>query len=46
MQKDYQEGTFREKLFGKGHARLRDPHPAAQCRRLWADTVDGAALAD
>ena len=46
MQKDYQEGTFREKLFGKGHARLRDPHPAAQYRRLWADTVDGAALAD
>jgi len=33
MQKDYEEGTFREKLFGKGHARLRAPHPAAHYRR-------------
>jgi len=40
MQKDYQEGTFREKLFGKGRARLRDPHPAAQHRRAWAATIN------
>jgi FMN-dependent oxidoreductase (nitrilotriacetate monooxygenase family) len=32
MQTEYGEGTLREKLFGKGHARLRDPHPAAQYR--------------
>lgn len=43
MQKDYQEGTLREKLFGTGQARLRDPHPAAQYRRAWADTVSGHA---
>lgn len=35
MQKEYQEGTLREKLFGQGHARLRDPHPAAQYRKSW-----------
>lgn len=33
MQRDYQEGTFREKLFGGGHARLHAPHPAARYRR-------------
>ncbi len=33
MQHDYQEGTFREKLFGSGHARLSAPHPAARYRR-------------
>jgi FMN-dependent oxidoreductase (nitrilotriacetate monooxygenase family) len=33
MQRDYQEGTFREKLFGPGRARLQPPHPAAQYRR-------------
>jgi FMN-dependent oxidoreductase (nitrilotriacetate monooxygenase family) len=33
MQRDYDEGTFREKLFGAGRARLRTPHPAAQYRR-------------
>lgn len=33
MQTDYQDGTLREKLFGPGRARLRDPHPAAQYRR-------------
>ncbi|MGH7935266.1 MAG: LLM class flavin-dependent oxidoreductase, partial [Candidatus Binataceae bacterium] len=33
MQADYQEGTLREKLFGKGHARLPDAHTAAQYRQ-------------
>lgn len=33
MQKEYQEGTLREKLFGRGRARLLAPHPAAQYRR-------------
>jgi alkanesulfonate monooxygenase len=28
----YQKGTLREKLFGKGRARLAAPHPAAQYR--------------
>jgi alkanesulfonate monooxygenase len=28
----YTEGTLREKLFGKGRARLSAPHPAAQHR--------------
>jgi alkanesulfonate monooxygenase SsuD/methylene tetrahydromethanopterin reductase-like flavin-dependent oxidoreductase (luciferase family) len=43
MQTEYQEGTLREKLFGHGHARLRDPHPAAQYRRVWASPVDVSA---
>jgi len=43
MQTDYQEGTLREKLFGRGRARLHDPHPAAQYRWSWADTVNGHA---
>lgn len=33
MQSDYPEGTFREKLFGNGRARLQAPHPAARYRR-------------
>lgn len=33
MQTDYQEGTLREKLFGRGRARLCPPHPAVQYRR-------------
>ena len=33
MQADYQDGTLREKLFGPGRARLREPHPAVQYRR-------------
>jgi alkanesulfonate monooxygenase SsuD/methylene tetrahydromethanopterin reductase-like flavin-dependent oxidoreductase (luciferase family) len=33
MQTEYAEGTLREKLFGKGHARLLDRHPAAKYRR-------------
>jgi long-chain alkane monooxygenase len=32
MQKEYQEGTLREKLYGKGRARLRKDHPAATYR--------------
>ena len=41
MQTEYQDGTFREKLFGQGRARLREPHPAAQARGAWADTGNG-----
>jgi long-chain alkane monooxygenase len=33
MQSDYQDGAFREKLFGKGCARLQAPYPAAHYRR-------------
>lgn len=33
MQREYQPGTLREKLFG--HARLQAPHPGATCRRPW-----------
>ena len=33
MQKDYQEGTLREKLFGRGQARVQSSHPAAAYRR-------------
>jgi long-chain alkane monooxygenase len=33
MQKEYGEGTLREKLYGKGHARLLDRHPGSRCRR-------------
>ena len=33
MQKEYQEGTLREKLFGRGNARVQSPHPAAAYRR-------------
>ena len=33
MQTEYQDGTFREKLFGQGRARLQDPHPAARARQ-------------
>jgi len=32
MQREYQEGTLREKLFGIGHARLSEPHPATRYR--------------
>jgi long-chain alkane monooxygenase len=32
MQREYQEGTLREKLLGAGHARLREPHPATRYR--------------
>ncbi|TNJ61975.1 LLM class flavin-dependent oxidoreductase [Paenibacillus hemerocallicola] len=30
--KDYEEGTFRERLFGKGYARLPEHHPGAALR--------------
>jgi len=43
MQVEYQEGTLREKLFGREQARLRDPHPATQYRWAWADAVNGPA---
>jgi long-chain alkane monooxygenase len=33
MQTDYQPGTLREKLYGRGHARLPDRHPVAHHRR-------------
>ncbi len=33
MQTEYGEGTFREKLFGKGRSRLPDRHPGARYRR-------------
>lgn len=33
MQTEYAEGTFREKLNGRGHARLADDHPAVRHRR-------------
>lgn len=33
MQREYQPGTLREKLFGA--PRLQTPHPAAVCRRPW-----------
>jgi len=29
---EYERGTFREQLFGAGHARVADTHPAAQYR--------------
>jgi alkanesulfonate monooxygenase SsuD/methylene tetrahydromethanopterin reductase-like flavin-dependent oxidoreductase (luciferase family) len=32
MQREYQEGTLREKLLGAGHARLHEPHPATRYR--------------
>jgi FMN-dependent oxidoreductase (nitrilotriacetate monooxygenase family) len=32
MQREYQEGTLREKIFGAGGARLRAPHPATRYR--------------
>lgn len=33
MQREYQPGTLREKLFGA--PRLQTPHPAAVCKRPW-----------
>jgi long-chain alkane monooxygenase len=33
MQSEYQDGTLREKLFGKGRARLDHAHPASRYRR-------------
>jgi hypothetical protein len=39
MQKDYQEGTLREKLFGRDRARVRSPHPAAAYRPSSTDVL-------
>ncbi|GIN21880.1 MAG TPA: FMN-dependent monooxygenase [Bacillus bacterium] len=33
LKKEYAEGTFREKLFGKGNARLPEEHPGTGYRR-------------
>ncbi len=46
MQKEYQEGTFREKLYGSGRARVLEPHPAAQHRRLGASAIVDPQLSD
>ena len=35
MQRDYAEGTLREKLFPGRGPRVAPPHPAAICRRPW-----------
>ena len=35
MQREYREGTVREKLFPGRGPRLQAPHPAATCRRPW-----------
>lgn len=40
MQREYQEGTLREKFFGRGQARLREPHPAVQYRRSGENPVN------
>jgi alkanesulfonate monooxygenase len=37
--RDYLPGTYREKLFGPGRARLAPPHPAASCRHAPADAI-------
>ncbi len=34
FKRDYAPGTYREKLFGAGRARLPDVHPAARWRRI------------
>ena len=39
MQVEYQDGTLREKLYGAGHARLSEQHPAGQYRRAGSDTA-------
>ncbi|VEF48941.1 monooxygenase [Bacillus freudenreichii] len=33
LKKEYTEGTFREKLFGEGNARLPEEHPGSRYRR-------------
>ena len=38
VQKEYSEGTLREKLYGSGRSRISMPHPAAQIRReAWGE---------
>jgi hypothetical protein len=34
VQTEYAPGSFREKLYGAGHRRLADSHPAARYRKL------------
>lgn len=34
LKTEYEEGTYREKMFGKGQARLPEQHPAAAYRKL------------
>jgi hypothetical protein len=40
MQAGYEEGMLRDKLFRKGHARLRELHPAAHPRQRWGAPVN------
>lgn len=35
---EYEEGTYREKLFGKGQARLKDEHPGAAYRTVFSQS--------
>ena len=35
---EYETGTLREKLYGRGQARLRDDHPGAKYRRVTSKT--------
>ena len=43
VQQEYQEGTLREKLFGRGRARLEAPHPSALARQVWQPKPAAAA---
>lgn len=43
MQTDYQEGTLREKLYGRGRAKLEAPHPAAGSRLPHTPTAPARA---
>jgi FMN-dependent oxidoreductase (nitrilotriacetate monooxygenase family) len=45
MQKEYQEGTLREKLYGKGRARLGEDHPAATYRVQKSNRVKTSPIA-
>jgi FMN-dependent oxidoreductase (nitrilotriacetate monooxygenase family) len=45
MQKEYQEGTLREKLYGKGRARLRNDHPAATYRLQKSSPIKTSPIA-
>ncbi|GGF58510.1 monooxygenase [Azorhizobium oxalatiphilum] len=43
FKQDYAPGTLREKLYGAGHARLRDTHPGSRHRPLSAEPLQRAA---
>jgi long-chain alkane monooxygenase len=45
MQKEYQEGTLREKLYGKDRARLGEDHPAATYRVQKSNRVKTSPIA-